>query len=426
MKKLLILFCFINLIANAQVVGGNVPASRSLTINGVSYNLSANRTWTIPSFSIILNSATTATPSLAFPLSSTVPASPQNGWLYWDNSATFGGLTEVYNGTANYNHTFTNLTSRGIVQTFTSNVNGGGVTYATGSTHPVGLAVNQDLGQAVGFWMSSQTSGAVNGSIFMGSGTTQTTTATLHVRQGGGASIFRISNSVNTQDFFNIAAATGNATFSNTSTTFNGIATITGSTSLASYSASGTGTVNALIANTTLSVGTNLQATGTMSITGASTLTGAIRASSNLSVTGTFSMGGASTTNGITNTGGITTSTTFSCGTTLKAGTTSTMVGVATFSASINSSVSQSVIASSTSGSVTASQPLQGTSWKKVIIYCTAALGTASYTFPTAFINTPAVITTNGPAASVVTGLSTTSVTITGATTTGFIFIEGY
>jgi hypothetical protein len=85
----------------------------------------------------------------------------------------------------------------------------------------------------------------------------------------------------------------------------------------------------------------------------------------------------------------------------------------------------QTTVSASTSGDVKFSQPERGT-YKVVMITCAAALGTASYTFPTAFTVTPSIVASNDVAAAVVTSRSTTAVTITGATTTGTIMLIGY
>ena len=90
----------------------------------------------------------------------------------------------------------------------------------------------------------------------------------------------------------------------------------------------------------------------------------------------------------------------------------------------INSLAAQTVVNGSVAGTATFSQPNQGMSYKKVIIYCAALNGTASYTFPTAFVYTPQIL--SAALGAIPTTLSNTAVTLTGAVTTGFIELTGY
>jgi hypothetical protein len=87
----------------------------------------------------------------------------------------------------------------------------------------------------------------------------------------------------------------------------------------------------------------------------------------------------------------------------------------------LNSTIT--TVSGSTSGFATFSQPFFGASYKKIVIYCQALNGTASYTFPTAFTYVPVVA---NPSVAISTTINSTSITVTGTTQTGIIILEGY
>lgn len=75
---------------------------------------------------------------------------------------------------------------------------------------------------------------------------------------------------------------------------------------------------------------------------------------------------------------------------------------------------------------VTESAPERGSGYKRVVLYCDNTSGDTIVSFPTAFLHTPVIRTTNSLSAGIVTGLSTSGCTVTGVGNTGFLIIEGF
>jgi hypothetical protein len=100
-----------------------------------------------------------------------------------------------------------------------------------------------------------------------------------------------------------------------------------------------------------------------------------------------------------------------------------------TFTASVTSPTLKSTAPQTTitgsAGTSVCSQPFQGSSYKKVIIYLNGYTnnGTQTYTFPTAFTHTPVAVYT---AAGATPTISTTTVSVSSTTTTGYVILEGF
>jgi len=95
----------------------------------------------------------------------------------------------------------------------------------------------------------------------------------------------------------------------------------------------------------------------------------------------------------------------------------------------VASNMTNTTVSGSVSGNLVWNQCDQGSTYKKVVIYCDALNGPASFNFLVSFSYTPAIVVdsnTGGLSASLVTSLSTSAVTITGATSTGWLFLEGF
>jgi hypothetical protein len=91
-----------------------------------------------------------------------------------------------------------------------------------------------------------------------------------------------------------------------------------------------------------------------------------------------------------------------------------TITGVGTVGG-FGSSATQTTVSGSTAGTATFSEPLNGSSEKKVMIYCSNTFsGTASYTFPLAFTNIPSPNQISLPSGVTASAISTAAITLTG------------
>ena len=81
------------------------------------------------------------------------------------------------------------------------------------------------------------------------------------------------------------------------------------------------------------------------------------------------------------------------------------------------------VVNGGTSGTATFTMPFQSASYKVVAVFCNALLGAAVITFPIPFLNAP---DKSGGAVGIAGATSTTACTLTGATTTGWVFFTGF
>ncbi len=97
----------------------------------------------------------------------------------------------------------------------------------------------------------------------------------------------------------------------------------------------------------------------------------------------------------------------------------------------VNISSTQTTITGTTAGSIIASMPFQGSSYKKAIFYLDGyendSTTAQTYTFPIAFSNTP-IVSVNSASVPGVT-VTTTAISIAPDTTTaytGYIIVEGY
>jgi len=101
--------------------------------------------------------------------------------------------------------------------------------------------------------------------------------------------------------------------------------------------------------------------------------------------------------------------------------------GSAQFAGPLQMNQSRSIVAGSTSGQIIVTMPEQGTAYKKVVIYCDALDGNASYTFPVAFDYIPDAIISSSLTLLSISSLTTSAITLDATSSqTGFVILEGF
>ena len=152
------------------------------------------------------------------------------------------------------------------------------------------------------------------------------------------------------------------------------------------------------MATTNIVIGSGLQVGGVvtfsnnLSVTGTTTLTGDVTMQNNLTVVGNINLSSVITTG------------------------------------SVNIDISQTTITGPTSGSLICSMPYQGSSYKKVIIYCKGyendTTTAQTYSFPTSFIQNPYVNINQSGIPGTVTTQSITFGAGSSTVYTGFLVLE--
>lgn len=263
MKIIIIFLSLLSCISNAQIVGGNVPSTRSLTINGISYNLSANRTWTVGD---ILSTSSYSNPSWINALAwSKITGTPTtlSGYGITDAVPYSGATNSINIGNNTFSNTAITSNSTGILglnptsntsaisgTMWNSSTNGitfnlavqalsvspyavtiqsgthslvalptndsqyGGSWWGTADNSALLLGANFNGGNTPVMSISPQTTGAAQAVVINPPVGTYTGVASLRINQGGGTNILEVGTTAGA-NYFKVANG-GASTFSTT------------------------------------------------------------------------------------------------------------------------------------------------------------------------------------------------------------------